>query len=1206
MEVEAKYTILLSFVFTIIPATSTSLKGLCTDDGNYPIKPYVFKYIQCKDGNAAIRFCLKNEMFVAAKSNCLTTKYSGYIDEFCKGRSDGDWVNPWSCHRFIFCEGEVSLNAQCPLNIFVFSPDVDECVTDSVYSCKQLGPDEHSTIYVSQSDNAQDLYNCGKTETRMPCRTLHFAISQCFTNLEKSNSEGTKGCNIKIDGGSLTNPYAYYIDSVNKAVSTEGFRLTLESLDSNVRPTIKCHIVNGTCNMKIKSSFSLDIKNINFEGEEDFIHQNNLLLQNYKPDGNFVTISGCNIENLQIMISSLGCTIDNSTVSNSRFVYSNTTVPVNHNVNRTCFINSSLMTDGGSVQQSSFWGTFRDENGELSPQILTTPHPEYDEGSGLSIESCTFDKALNGAIESIAYPGDLSIISCSFTDNQRPALSGNKAIVHFWNQQANFTLSKCTFKNNNVPLMSGSNVYVSNIQSVHISPPIRFLSSDDPEYFSLIKMENIPMDFNQNWVLECPTNTRITSNYNSRYFEFFCLPMENQMYSTSISTISWENESFIAQNAPRYKCPIEGSWTIHGIKSKGNYWGHFTKETGKIIFKRCPSTYCCRNIDDCLSYDTCRNERIGPLCSRCPPGYSISIFNEWGCVQTITCENKLIWIFILIDSILITLVLIFSDRTLYLLAYLGSRKTYQKRHRYRNVGRFPENERVRQAEPGERRQIEGRRAGETEGSSISEHIDRAGDIMDDRFHSIDYTLFEEDISQRDILQENEATSSNQIIEHPENQTDEMIDVNRSKYDDNNTAEPPEVPQILCQNQSFIDQQQNENRTTPSTQGMIKILFHFYQSTGLVLLQNPTSFIKLFPVEILVSFFSFKLQMPSLKLNNCPLHTQNIFEMELIKLSVWLIPVFLTTVSLIAATILQGIRNPHNNGNRKIHQRITQETETLPQVSWSVCLKCIHVQLLCFGHTPLTVMLLQFLNSVTIDGKSYHFIDATEEFSYSTTTVTCSIILVMLWCVLFIIALYKATNWLQNCKITPNQFLTIVTLPPLIFVFWPLIKLGMLENGLTESDARIAKHILDTIYQGYCYLDIENAQPKGWKINWECVYLTSRFLLAVSCVFCTNPEDRLKYISIILLMHFFAHQICQPLNTHRLNAVESVCLVSLNLMNSVASIAQFSLRAGIVEDITNVFVALSFAPFIAYVIFRMIDLVDYLCFICRNREDRKLD
>ena len=142
--------------------------------------------------------------------------------------------------------------------------------------------------------------------------------------------------------------------------------------------------------MKIKSLFSLTIQSVDFEGEDQFIHQNSLHLQNDLSNSSFITISQCTFKNLQIQISAVGCTVTNSTVLNSRFVRSadiyvlmpslqvavrSSPVKITYNIEQTNFVNSSLMTDGGLVDKSSFWGTFRDENGELSPQILTSPHP---------------------------------------------------------------------------------------------------------------------------------------------------------------------------------------------------------------------------------------------------------------------------------------------------------------------------------------------------------------------------------------------------------------------------------------------------------------------------------------------------------------------------------------------------------------------------------------------------------------------------------------------------------------------------------------------------------------------------------------------------------------------------------------------------------------------------------------------------------------
>ena len=156
---------------------------------------------------------------------------------------------------------------------------------------------------------------------------------------------------------------------------------------------------------------------------------------------------------------------------------------------------------------------------------------------------------------------------------------------------------------------------------------------------------------------------------------------------------------------------------------------------------------------------------------------------------------------------------------------------------------------------------------------------------------------------------------------------------------------------MCHNDPLIIDEQILDE--PSTQGMMKILYHFYQCIGLILLQNPKTFDMLIPVEFLVSIFSFKLQMPSLQWNACPLQTRNIFQIEIVKISVWLIPTLLISIFFLSLVIFKSMKNRNQNAKERIYQTIDQHTDKFIKRPWSVRLNCLYIQLLNYGHTSLT-------------------------------------------------------------------------------------------------------------------------------------------------------------------------------------------------------------------------------------------------------------
>lgn len=104
-------------------------------DGDYAI-PDVFSYIKCNGHKSTKYACDTNMIFSAKVKECVAVS-SQSIVEFCNGRADGDWRNPWNCYSAIACVGEMTKIVPCLINGFVFDPEKDVCMKTAV--CKVVG-----------------------------------------------------------------------------------------------------------------------------------------------------------------------------------------------------------------------------------------------------------------------------------------------------------------------------------------------------------------------------------------------------------------------------------------------------------------------------------------------------------------------------------------------------------------------------------------------------------------------------------------------------------------------------------------------------------------------------------------------------------------------------------------------------------------------------------------------------------------------------------------------------------------------------------------------------------------------------------------------------------------------------------------------------------------------------------------------------------
>ena len=86
-----------------------------------------------------------------------------------------------------------------------------------------------------------------------------------------------------------------------------------------------------------------------------------------------------------------------------------------------------------------------------------------------------------------------------------------------------------------------------------------------------------------------------------------------------------------------------------------------------VTFELCPPFYCCPRLKDCLSYDTCMNNRKGRLCGNCRDNYVISLFTHNKCVNPDTCKVTWFWfVYFVVICLAFIILLCYKDVILYL------------------------------------------------------------------------------------------------------------------------------------------------------------------------------------------------------------------------------------------------------------------------------------------------------------------------------------------------------------------------------------------------------------------------------------------------------------------------------------------------------------------------------------------------------------
>lgn len=211
-----------------------------------------------------------------------------------------------------------------------------------------------------------------------------------------------------------------------------------------------------------------------------------------------------------------------------------------------------------------------------------------------------------------------------------------------------------------------------------------------------------------------------------------------------------------------------------------------------------------------------------------------------------------------------------------------------------------------------------------------------------------------------------------------------------------------------------------------------------------------------------------------------------------------------------------------------------------------------------------------------------YLDASMECSTKSNSYVAAIGMLLLWCVMFIPALFFGCKWLGQHKITVNQFLWLLTIPPLVFGFLIWINRKNFELRLQERDAFENQFIFKFMLKPY------RERLQLGRENGECVYLFRCFLLSVACILPNDWQTRLFCSSFVLLLFLYLHQQLQPFESNRLNTIESCSIVSLVLIDFSIFMMNSHLELSVIETATDILVALSFVPFMAYILFLVYD------------------
>ena len=180
----------------------------------------------------------------------------------------------------------------------------------------------------------------------------------------------------------------------------------------------------------------------------------------------------------------------------------------------------------------------------------------------------------------------------------------------------------------------------------------------------------IPHAIPQRVKLTCPTGNYIAvQNFKAGYYtknskeksfrpraffnkyQFLCYPCRKTLYSLGFGRVTLLNTSSTKYYDIKCDpCPYGGDCSGE-IKAKANFWGYKSgnQDAVTIKFLRCPRDYCCQG-ENCLTFNSCNDNREGTLCGQCQKGYSQGLSSA-KCIKVSKCGNPVIWPIVIFGGI---------------------------------------------------------------------------------------------------------------------------------------------------------------------------------------------------------------------------------------------------------------------------------------------------------------------------------------------------------------------------------------------------------------------------------------------------------------------------------------------------------------------------------------------------------------------------
>ena len=592
----------------------------------------------------------------------------------------------------------------------------------------------------------------------------------------------------------------------------------------------------------------------------------------------------------------------------------------------------------------------------------------------------------------------------------------------------------------------------------------------------------------------CPKGTY---SFKRGYLEFASTPNKlvviNRINNiTALKTAATTKNILRNNNIICSRCAPEAFCDSGVIRSKGNNWGYRVGD--EVLFRQCPPFYCCSAYGTpCTSYDTCAQNRDGPLCGRCKPGHSEDILST-KCLSDVDCMNrsKAFWVVYILASIALTYVLMYFKDAILLIKGLFVSKQYRPLT-------MEEPLLVQENEDGHKR-----KGGDQSDNSDSE-VDEIPHDKNQEFSNVLSPSVCSNLEDTDSLP---LADSNH--KHRHHQYHRVYSLSSPGNDDSNLS----ALSIINDTKTNIN---NKNNSTIS--GIFKILVQFYQVESMLRVESPlkntlsSTNTNVF-MDFILSVFNIKIISDSSKPNSmsvCPIEGMTVITKEFILSSVPLTCLGVVLVSYIVNKSLINIRQ---------HQS-PSHTSIINNKPFVARLKSCVLQLFLIGYAAVSLYLLKLINCIDI-GRHRNVlyiqgdVECYQNWQYGVTAV------ILLWVVPFPVSLYFSSQMLVSGETSPNEFIATLFVP-----FYTLLK----KTKTWLRRKRVTSHyssVMDSTLQDRESLIaiLSGTFRKTYKMGhplivWESIMVSRRLLFCLVYVL-VNDNIVMLYLMLVLLILCLVH------------------------------------------------------------------------------------